>query len=275
MNNITQTIHKIAWLTDIHLNFLKPEARRIFYQKVTCADAVLITGDISEAPSICEFLEEFSAHIDKDIYFVLGNHDYYLGNVIKVRREIKQFCNKNKKLHWLGKPEIVKLSQQTILIGHDGWADARYGDFDHSFVVLNDSRYIAELFQASCMGKTKLKQEMQKLADADATVLATTLEKAITKYNPKRAVIATHVPPYKECAQYRGQPSDENWQPFYSSKATGDVISAAAKNYPAINFLVLCGHTHTKYVMKLSSNLEVRVGGAKYYQPDLQEIITI
>ena len=41
--------HKIAWLTDIHLNFLETEARKIFYQSIneTSADAILITGDIA------------------------------------------------------------------------------------------------------------------------------------------------------------------------------------------------------------------------------------
>lgn len=267
--------NKIAWLTDIHLNFLEPEARKVFYQRVadTHADTILITGDISEATNVCELLTEFNTVADKDIYFVLGNHDYYRGNVTKVRREIHQLCNKNKKLHWLGKPEIIELANKTILIGHDGWADTRYGDFDHSPVVLNDSRYIAELFQASSLGKTKLKKEMQRLADADATMLEKTLREAIIKNNPNKIIIGTHVPPFKECCLYRGNPSDENWQPFYSSKATGDVISTAAKNYPAMNFLVLCGHTHTKYTIKPLANLEVRVGGAEYYRPEVQEII--
>lgn len=49
---------KIAWLTDIHLNFLKVEARKKFYQQVikTGADRILITGDIAEAKDVCEIL---------------------------------------------------------------------------------------------------------------------------------------------------------------------------------------------------------------------------
>lgn len=269
------TINNIAWLTDVHLNFLEPTARKNFYQKVAGADAILITGDIAEAPSICEFLMEFSTHVDKDFYFVLGNHDYYLGNVVEVRQAIQSLCYQNKKLHWLGKPEIIELSKHTILVGHDGWADARYGDFDHSPVVLNDSRCIAELFQASCLSKNMLKHEMQRLADADAATLKKTLQEAIAKNKPQKIIVATHIPPFKECCRYGGKQSDENWQPFFSSKATGDVISTVAKNYPEINFLALCGHTHTKYAIKPSSNLEVRVGGAEYYQPEVQEFIKI
>jgi len=271
------TINKIAWLTDIHLNFLKPEARKQFYQKVTEAniDAVLITGDIAEAPSICELLAEFSVHIDKELYFVLGNHDYYLGDVIKVRHEVQYLCEQYKKLHWLGKPEVIEFANQTVLVGHDGWADARYGDFDRSRVNLNDSRYIAELFQASGFGKAMLKHEMQRLADADAAVLEKTLHETIERNKPGKVIVATHVPPFKECCWYEGKQSDENWQPYFSSKATGDIISAAAIRYPMIDFVVLCGHTHTKHAIKPFSNLEVKIGGAEYYVPEIQEIIGI
>ena len=47
----------------------------------------------------------------------------------------------------------------TVLLGHDGWADARYGDFDHSSVTLNDSRLIAELFQAFLLISQHLKMK--------------------------------------------------------------------------------------------------------------------
>lgn len=268
---------KLAWLTDIHLNFLKQGAREKFYQKVaeSTADAILITGDIAEAPSICELLTEFSSHIDKEFYFVLGNHDYYRGDVVSVRNAIRDLCEQNKKLRWLGKPEVVQLNEHAILLGHDGWADARYGDFDRSTINLNDSRYIAELIQASILGKAALKYEMQKLADADAAVLAKTLHKAIEKNKSQKIIIATHVPPFKECCWHEGKQSDFNWQPYFSSKATGDVISEVATKYPMIDFLVLCGHTHTKYTIQPFNNLEVRVGGAEYYRPEVQEIIEI
>src|SRR5205085_10989203 len=68
---------------------------------------------------------------------------------------------------------------RSVLVGHDGWADARYGDFDHSLVNLNDSRLIAELYQAFLLNKSALKREMQKLADTDASALQETLLEAI------------------------------------------------------------------------------------------------
>lgn len=269
-------INKIAWLTDVHLNFLETEARKIFYQSIDQADsdAILITGDIAEATDVCEILNEFITHTDKNIYFVLGNHDYYSGSVASVREKINILCSENSKLTWLGKPEIININKYTILLGHDGWADARYGDFDHSTVNLNDSRLIAELFQAFLLNKSALRNEMQRLADADATILEKTLTNAINP-NIKKIVIATHVPPFPECCLHKGKQSDPNWLPYFASKAIGDVILNFAKINPEINILVLCGHTHSKSCFNPLKNLKIKSGAAQYYQPELQEIVII
>jgi hypothetical protein len=49
---------KLAWLTDVHLNFLGSNERKKFYQEIinTRCDGVLISGDIAEAPSIKDIL---------------------------------------------------------------------------------------------------------------------------------------------------------------------------------------------------------------------------
>lgn len=267
---------KIAWLTDIHLNFLETSAKLQFYNRVmeTNADKILITGDIAEAKDVCELLKEFSQHTNRPIYFVLGNHDYYFGSITNVREKVRALCNQNSELIWLGKPEIIALSDDTVLLGHDGWADARYGDFDHSPVNLNDSRLIAELYQASLLNKSALKSEMQKLADADAEILQQTLTSAITA-NTKKVIIATHVPPVPECCWHKNHPSNENWLPYFASKATGDVIIDVAQKHKDIHFLVLCGHTHTAASVKFFDNLEIKAGGAQYYKPEIQEIILV
>lgn len=77
----------LTWLTDIHLNFLDYDERTVFYQQIIKAsgDAVVITGDICEAQSVAEVLMEMAQAVQKPIYFVLGNHDYYHGSVSQVR----------------------------------------------------------------------------------------------------------------------------------------------------------------------------------------------
>ncbi len=267
-------INKIAWLTDIHLNFLDSESRKNFYNSIdqTESEAILITGDIAEAPSICDILNEFSKHTNKKIYFVLGNHDYYSGSVADVRKNITALCSKNKKLTWLGNSENIQLNSHTVLLGHDGWADARYGNFDHSTVTLNDSRLIAELFQAFLLNKSALKNEMQNLADADAKTIEQMLIQTINS-TIKKIIIATHVPPFPESCLHMGKQSDENWLPYFASKATGDVILDFSLKHPEINILVLCGHTHSSACFKPYKNLEIKAGSAQYYNPKLQEII--
>lgn len=66
---------KLAWVTDIHLNFLESADRKRFYQDIvaTKSNVVLVSGDIAEASTISEIFEEMAQHIAKPIYFVLGN----------------------------------------------------------------------------------------------------------------------------------------------------------------------------------------------------------
>lgn len=47
------------------------------------------------------------------------------------------------------------------------------------------------------------------------------------------------------------------------------------KKYTDIQFLVLCGHTHTGVTIKLADNLIIKSGHAEYYKPAIQEIIFV
>lgn len=265
---------KLTWATDIHLNFLDNDSRERFYQEIikTNCNAVVISGDIAEAPSISAIMKEMSHAIKKPVYFVLGNHDYYKGNVNQVRQEMTDLTNFEELLFWLPASGIQILDEQTILLGQDGWADGRLGDYSNSNVTLNDSRLIADLFQERMLGKFKLLEKMQQLADADAQQLQEDLAAAISK-KPKNIIILTHVPPFKEACQHMGKISDDNWLPYFSSKITGDVLQHVAEKHPQIDFLVLCGHTHSSACIQPLNNLCVKAGHAEYYYPEIQEII--
>ena len=56
---------KLAWLTDVHLNFLDANERKNFYQEIinTRCHGVLASGDIAEAPSIKDILQELAEFI--------------------------------------------------------------------------------------------------------------------------------------------------------------------------------------------------------------------
>jgi predicted MPP superfamily phosphohydrolase len=141
---------KLLWLTDIHLNFLDEEARFSFYQdiKKMNANALLISGDIAEANSIAIILREISKEINKPIYFVLGNHDYYRGRIDEVHLQISEVMQREPLVHWLSVCGVVNINTDAVLIGQDGWADGRLGNYATSQVVLNDSLLIADLLES-------------------------------------------------------------------------------------------------------------------------------
>jgi predicted MPP superfamily phosphohydrolase len=268
---------KLAWLTDIHLNFLKANARLKFYEDIlqSQSDAVLITGDIAEAPSIEEILHEMVGYIKQPIYFVLGNHDYYRGQIAEIKSKMQLMTKTNAHLNWLPASGIQNLTNDTVLLGQDGWADGRYGDYSNSRVALNDSLMIADLYQEKIVGKYQLLNKMQQLADNDANQLQHDLLIAIADYNPNRIFVLTHVPPFKEACMHQGKVSNDDYLPYFSSKATGDVLIKIAEENSNIEFIVLCGHTHGNACYQPFNNLIVKAGHAEYYKPVVQEVISI
>ncbi|HJK86162.1 MAG TPA: metallophosphoesterase [Candidatus Megaira endosymbiont of Nemacystus decipiens] len=268
---------KLAWVTDIHLNFLESAEREGFYQDIvaTNSNAVLVSGDIAEAPTVSDILEEMARHIAKPIYFVLGNHDYYQSSVENVRQKVTQLSQKNSSVNWLPETGLVKLNKDTLLLGEDCWADGRYGNYADSRVMLNDSRMIQELREGNIIGKYQLLDAMQKLADNDAKRLENNLHLAIQEHLPKKIIVLVHVPPFKESCMHEGEISNDDYLPFFASKITGDVLLGAAKANPKIEFLVLCGHTHSSSYYKPLDNLTVKAGSVVYGKPIVQEVIEL
>lgn len=262
-----------AWLTDVHFNFIDDVTRQKFYQEIvnTKCDGVLISGDIAEAPFVVDILNEMMKYIDRPIYFVLGNHDYYRSQIQELHDAMTKLTKKNDKLFWLPASGMQKLNHNTFLIGHDGWADGRLGDYQNSRVVLNDSRMIADLFQEKILGKNQLLEKMQQLADADAMKLQNDLNQVISQA-PKKIIVLTHVPPFKEACLHEGKISGDDWLPYFGSKVIGDLLATVAQQNPQIEFLVLCGHTHSAAKV-CYGNLVVEVGKAEYYRPEIQKII--
>jgi predicted phosphohydrolase len=250
-----------------------------FYRKIIAAsgDMILISGDIAEAPSISAMLKEMAQTIQKPIYFVLGNHDYYRGQIDSLRQEMCDLTKNEPLLHWLPASGAHDLGNQTILLGEDCWADGRYGDYANSRVSLNDSRMILDLFQSNILGKYALLEKMQQLADEDAHKLKIRLSDAIKNHNPnpKKVIVLIHVPPFKEACMHEGKISSDDFLPFFSSKITGDVLMQIAQENHDVKFLALCGHTHSKAYWQPCENLTVKAGAVEYTKPKIQEIITL
>ncbi len=265
-----------VWLTDIHLNFIDEPARYEFYRQIvdTKCDGVFITGDIADAESIEDILTEMANAIRKPIYFVLGNHDFYGGEVQMVRQQMEFWTEYNEYLFWVPKLKLEELAEGIVLVGQDGWADGRLGDYENSHVTLNDSSRITDLFRASLYGKQKLLEKMRYLADVDAKALERDIKQAFAK-KPTKIIILTHVPPFKEACLYNGKISNDDFLPFFSSKVMGDLFMEVATKNPKVEFHVLCGHTHGEASYQPLDNLLVMVGKADYGKPKIQRVIVL
>ena len=263
-------VRRLAWATDVHLNFLSASGMDAFCAALQREepDAILITGDIAEAPTVEPLLSIVAAELKTPIYFVLGNHDFYRGSIGRVREAVVELCRRSAWLSWLPAAGVVPLGRDTALIGVDGWSDGRLGDYVRSPVMLNDYVLIAEL--AGLTRAARL-ERLNALGDAEAARLSELLGEALGSY--RRVIVATHVPPFKEACWHEGRISNDDWLPHFSCRATGEVLRRAALERPDRKIRVLCGHTHGSGTADVLPNLKVITGGAEYGEPRVQGVI--
>ena len=268
---------RLAWLTDIHLNFVDGLTMQRFFESVAeQADALAISGDIAEGHSVYHYLRSIDETIKKPVYFVLGNHDFYRGSISQVRRLVAEVAGESEHLRYLTALNVEQLTPKTAIAGHDGWADGRLGDYDHSEVILNDHLLIAEL--AVCwngvnLEKQKLRPILMGLADEAARHFEKVLEAAASEY--PNVIAVSHVPPFREAAWYQGKPSSDDFLPYFAGKAAGDVMVKVMKAHPQSDLLVLCGHTHDGGEIQVLDNLRVLTGEAEYGKLRINRILPV
>lgn len=260
---------RLFWTTDIHLNFLDDHwndiVLREFLDRVSPGDALVITGDIAEAPTLTGFMERWKAEFDRKnskLYFVLGNHDFYGGSIVEVRNQVSSGVLKD---CWLPTVGVVQLSEKTAMIGHDGWYDGGYGNWYASQLQMTDYDIIAELGPIMAYAKDEKWAAIQKYSQESADYVYKMGTEAFK--TSEKLFIATHVPPFAEASVYRGQQSDATWLPHFSSKLMGDAIRRLGAENPDRRIIVLCGHTHGKGLCYPEANVACHTGYAQYGNP--------
>ncbi|MGK5095542.1 metallophosphoesterase [Deltaproteobacteria bacterium TL4] len=296
---------KLIWLTDIHLNFLADAAVEHFLEQVRALspEGILISGDIGEAPDVCDFLQRMDRYWECPIFFVLGNHDYYKGSIENVRADLQPLLSASKKLHYLTVCEPLALTPTTGLIGHDSWADGRLGDYWNSTVLLSDYVLIKELAQREPDARFqeidiqssqeewnpenqerwlkqtfKITQEqrwkkLNWLGDQAAVCLETKLVHALEHF--EHVILVTHVPPFLEACWHEGHFSNKDFLPHFACKAVGNILLKTMETHPCQFLTVLCGHTHSSGLAFIRPNLMVKTGGATYRKPQIQETVFV
>jgi predicted phosphohydrolase len=263
---------RAAWLTDIHLDFLSAADCDDFFADIASRqpDAVFLTGDISVAPSLIAHLRAMADSINKPVYFVLGNHDFYRGPISTVRATVTRCCRTHPLLWYLPDVGVVELTKSTALVGHDGWGDARYGDYAASPVRMNDHLLIEEL---TGLPPRMLRERLRDLGDEAAGYLRETLPPALDRY--QHVILLTHVPPFKESCWYQGRVGNDDWLPFYACQAVGEALREAMIKRPDRRLTVYCGHTHNAGKAHILPNLQVVTGAAEYGTPQVNDVIEI
>jgi Icc-related predicted phosphoesterase len=263
---------KLAWATDIHLDFLDSAGIEEFTSRLenTPADAFLIGGDIAKAGSVEKHLRSLEARLLRPIYFVLGNHDFYVGSIARVREAMRNLSKRSKLLKWLPSAGVVELTRDTALAGHDGWGDARIGNVDETPVRLNDFVMIEEL---SGISRELRKSRLQALGDEAAAYVREVLPKAFERF-PK-VIFLTHVPPFRESCWHEGKISDDDWLPYFTCRAVGDALREVMQARPDRDLTVLCGHTHGAGSAEILSNLRVWTGGSDYRAPRIDRVLEV
>ena len=265
-------VKRIAWLSDLHLNFLHYDDIEKFLLRVAAArpDAVLVGGDIAESTDLYQYLYQMARVLPVPIYFVLGNHDFYFSSIEKVRDSIRGMTREDPNLVWLGDAKTIELAPQVGLVGHDGWADARAGDYARSMVMMYDYQLIEEL---ATLSKEARWLRLKQLGDEAADHIRQVLPAALDHY--RQVFVLTHVPPWREACWYQGQISNDEWLPHFTCVAMGQAIEAVASEYLDRQITVLCGHTHSPGIAHPLPNVTVLTAGAEYGAPAIQQVFEL
>ncbi len=252
----------VIWLTDVHFNFVEPAQVEQYLVDIAAEapEAILLGGDIGEADSVVPYLEMMANRWTCPIYFVLGNHDYYRGSILGVREAVSELTGRIPQLIYLTEQtSAIRLTDEIGLIGHDGWADARVGDYMRSMIMMNDYLLIDEL---RAHDKASRQIALQELGDAAGDFVEQMLAESLQKY--PEMVLLTHVPPFREACWYDGGISDDEWIPHFTCMAVGHAIRSVMRKHPEQRLTVYCGHTHGQGSCQPLPNVTVETGPAEY-----------
>lgn len=261
----------ILWLTDIHLDYLFPKERKAYLSSLERADleVVLVGGDISKADSVEDDLRAIRKATNAQVYYVLGNHDYFGSGFSAVKEKMKKLVQEWDSLHWLENMSFVTLSKDVALLGHGCWGDAGVGSYwkSHLHKGMPDFREIAEL---KVLDSKERLEFLKQLGEEAARHLKKSCLAAAGQH--RHIIVLTHVPPFPQSLDNDGE-IDEASLPFFCCQSAGKALREVADAYPEVRFTVLSGHTHQKSRVRISQNLEALVQEAHYHSPTSRTLI--
>lgn len=266
-------IHSLLWMSDLHLDQAPTKNCRKLLRdlKTTEYDAAVITGDTAASATLPQHLEALAhACAPRPVYFGLGNHDFYGSSISATQGQIRTLCHRVSNLHHLQDHGVVWLIPNAVLIGHHGWADARCGWGNKTYVRSPDHWCIDDFRKLDQVGRFDL---MAELGNASTRWIRQNLNTVIR--NATTLIIATHVPAFHTSAHYNGTPCGPCHSPHYVNASLGGLLIGTARHNLQKQFTVLSGHTHSEVQEHILANLESRVAGAKRGSPRIQGILPV
>jgi predicted phosphohydrolase len=266
---------RLAWVTDPHLDHAQVAAltRHVKQLRDKSPDAVLVTGDFATAPRLPKWLRAYHRFAERPVYFILGNHDFWGGSIGETRARVREEVAREPGITWLTESGPVRLGR-TVLVGHDGWYDARTGDWESRRVRMQDWELVEDLREAG--SHEDLVGRIRALADEAAAALLPKVEDAAQAGTS--VLIATHVPPWP-LPPPRAHPIDpagDAIAPWYVARQLGHSLERIAERHPRVAFRVVAGHTHVRRrAIVVRDNLRCDVGHARYGAPAIEDILEL
>ena len=249
---------KYLWYTDTHLDRVNPITLLRFVSSINREhpNGVFITGDISNGLLLKQHLKFLAERIESKIYFVLGNHDYWMTGFQKQREEIANLCARYDNLVWTSETGCIELNEEVALFGIEGWYDATLGDERYLLTTL-DWLFIEELRRCTDM---KDRIEMFRMASEKSCKNAAEKLNNIFENNYKSIYALTHFPPWKEATRDEGTVLEKLWLPYNVNAMLGKTLEGMMRDRNKKHLTVLSGHTHEPRYIRVSRNIDCQVG---------------
>ena len=267
---------KLGWVTDPHIDHCSKDSKSTLFNEIKAArlDGLMVTGDITTSSKTSEHLYELADLMNpKQLFFVLGNHDFWGSNMVKVRNAAQSVAIAEGHVNYLPSCDPIELSTNTCITGVDGWYDAAVGNLYK--LIMNEWRYMSDF--AGLQGDPRLVAAKSKeIASIEADLAKILLKKGAEGYH--NVIFATHIPPWPESAWYMHHQSEDGYVPWFSSITIGKAIEEVALEFPSTNFHVFCGHTHGSGEYWPSKNIRCRTGKpgvGDYGNPKLVEVLYV
>ena len=242
---MNDTSLRLAWLTDAHMSSpaYSGQAGLPYGDFVRLAvrdriDAVLAEGTLAEISRLVASSEQLRDESDPcPLLFTVREPGFAHKSIADFQQPIKRLCSRSQYLHYLGADdEPLPISKSLALVGHDGWADSRYGLDDPS---VHDDTDGDTLGSTSRPDQFLARSKLDGLADEAVDRLIRVLCKAV-KHFP-RVVLLTAVPPWLELCSFGERLRQYPYAPIYSSATAGFAIEQVMKQAPHCKLVVLSG----------------------------------